>query len=331
MQQKTTVADIKRQNIQKIKRALLSLGSATKPEIAKQTDLTVATCGNILNELVAQGEALEEDFRSSNGGRPARSYRYNADHSVFLCLYAIFESGIECIRYQVSDVTGAIREKGEEKLRISAESIQKVSQRIVENHPEIRLATVGIQGCVHDGIVEFCDYPALDGIHLADKLSNSLNIPVFLENDMNSIALGYSQKNRGERNIAILFFPKGNPPAGGFLVDGNILRGSTSLAGEFSHFPFSFSKRDQCRVFSRADLAIPSVLQVVLSTIVFLDPAVILFTGSLSKELEKRNLAGMLKKALRRTQIPKLLFKSDPQEEYFAGLSQISSDHLIQT
>lgn len=66
-----SIIKIKQQNILQIKRALIALGSATKPEIAKHTGLTVATCGNLLNEMAKSGDAVAENLRFSNGGRPA--------------------------------------------------------------------------------------------------------------------------------------------------------------------------------------------------------------------------------------------------------------------
>ena len=87
----------------KIRQILLENGSITKPELAKLTNLTVATCGYILNSLVENGEVIAENFRTSSGGRPAMSYRYNSERCRFLCLYALFEGGAESIHYRITD------------------------------------------------------------------------------------------------------------------------------------------------------------------------------------------------------------------------------------
>ncbi len=315
---------------EKIKRILLQGEFITKPELSKATGLTSATCGYILNSLFEKGEIVEEKFRTSNGGRPAKSYRYNAAKHQFLCLYALYENGIQTIRFRIFDTLGNILAKGETREKvIDRKSLCRVIRRNVERHSQVCVVAIGIQGGVSHGTVEFCDFPALDGINLAKELFDIFRMPILVENDMNAIALGYSQKNSEEKNVAILFVPKGNPPAGGFLVDGKILRGSANLAGELSRFPFSFNQREMPKMFTNLDIAFPHILQVLVATIVFLDPAIIVITGGFAEELSARNLDEKLRKNLRRPQLPRLAFKTNLQEEYFNGLYKMAKEIFI--
>lgn len=315
---------------EKIKRILIQQDSITKPELARLSGLTTAACGYILNDLVKSEEVIEENFRISSGGRPAKSFRYNADKHLFLCLYAFFEDGIETIRYQVSNALSAIRERGEFKeKRINAKTIAARISKLIRNRPEIGLAVVGIQGGVSDGTIEFGDFPELKGVNLSTELQKATGIPAFIENDMNSIALGYSQQNSNEKNVAILLVAKGNPPAGGFLVDGHILRGNANIAGELSYFPFAFSQEKQTEIFSDFGKAFPYLMQILYATIAFLDPAIIVFTGSFAAELSKKRIDLQMRNFLKRSQLPKLLFMPDPQEEYFAGLRKIAVEKFL--
>ena len=59
MKQTNTTADLKQHNKQAIKKALFTLGSATKAELAQETGLSVVTCGTIVNELIASVEDHE--------------------------------------------------------------------------------------------------------------------------------------------------------------------------------------------------------------------------------------------------------------------------------
>ena len=203
-----SIIKIKQQNILQIKRALIALGSATKPEIAKHTGLTVATCGNLLNEMAKSGDAVAENLRFSNGGRPAQAYRYCAEKTQFLSLLAISENGTEKIYYRVVDVAEKTHSQGSSLVRqVNLPTLKKMAMGILKKNPAIRLVTLGVQGCVHEGIVAFSDFPELDGRALQSELESALKIPVFVENDMNSIALGYSRVNQNEKDITILFFP----------------------------------------------------------------------------------------------------------------------------
>lgn len=318
-------------SIQKIRQILLKNGSITKPELAKATNLTVATCGYILNGLVKNGEVIAEDFRTSSGGRPAMSYRYRSEKFRILCLYALFESGAESIHYRITDVMGDLHGKGELKGKhIDLRTLLQNIQKILKHSPEIRIISIGIQGGVSQGTVEFSDFPDLNGINLSREIEEKTGIPTVIENDMNAIALGYSQKNANEKNVAILFTPKGNPPAGGFLVEGNILRGNANLAGELSYFPFPFARNKQLEIFSNAKDAIPYILQILFATVVFLDPAVIVFTGGLAEELSQTNFEVQMRNHLRRPQLPRLFFITDSSEEYFLGLTKIATEKFLQ-
>lgn len=317
---------------EKIKRILLHCGTITKPELSKATGLTTATCGYVLNDLLKKGEIVEEKFRMPNGGRPARSYRYNAKNHQYLCLCTLFESGSQTIYFRIFDAQKNLLERGEfRERRIDAKTIRKRIQKILFRNPRISSIAIGIQGGVNGGTVEFCDFPELDGTNLGEELYQTLKIPVRIENDMNAIALGYSQKNSEERNVAILFVPKGNPPAGGFLVDGNILRGNANLAGELSYFPFPFQKQKQVEIFSDLSTAFPYLLQVLLATVVFIDPAVIVFTGGFAKELSTQGLNEKMHWHLNRPNLPHLVFLPNSQEEYFSGLAKIAAETFLKS
>jgi len=315
----------------KIRKILLKNGSITKPELAKATKLTVATCGYILNGLVENGEVIAENFRTSSGGRPAMSYRYNSKRCRFLCMYALFESGAETIHYRITDALNGLHGKGEFKGKnIETRSILQCIQKILKKNPEICLISIGIQGGVSQGSVEFSDFPDLNGINLSREIEEKTGIPTVVENDMNAIAIGYSQKNANEKNVAILFTPKGKPPAGGFLVDGNILRGNANLAGELSYFPFPFSRNRQLEIFDHVKSALPFIQQILFATIVFLDPAVIIFTGGLAEKLSRVNLDVRMRNHLHRPQLPRLFFITDSSDEYFLGLTKIATDQFLE-
>lgn len=315
----------------KIRKILLENGSITKPELAKATNLTVATCGYILNGLVENGEVIAENFRTSNGGRPAMSYRYNSERYRFLCMYALFEGGAETIHYRITDAMNGLHGKGKFKGKnIEMRSILQCVQKILNKNPEICLISIGIQGGVCQGSVEFSDFPDLNGINLSREIEEKTGIPTVIENDMNAIAIGYSQKNSNEKNVAILFTPKGNPPAGGFLVDGNILRGNANFAGELSYFPFPFARNQQIKIFDNAKSALPYIQQILFATAVFLDPAVIVFTGGLAEDLSHANLDVQMQNHLHRPQLPRLLFITDSSDEYFLGLTKIATDYFLQ-
>ncbi|OWV18126.1 ROK family protein [Fibrobacter sp. UWB16] len=332
MKQTNTTADLKQHNKQAIKKALFTLGSATKAELAQETGLSVVTCGTILNELIVSGEIAEDEQRISSGGRPAMAYQYNHEKGKTLCLFAHADHEGKFLRYRVQDTAGNIKQNGAfREKNLSAEVIIANIRKILKKESGIGVLVIGVQGCVNNGIIEFCDIKELRGINLAERIEEAVKIPTIVENDMNTIALGYSKANSDEKNVALLFFPKGNTPAGGFIVDGKILRGTSNLAGELSYYPFNFNKNSQNAAFSDIEYASPIVNQLVVAATVFLDPAQIVITGGLANEISEQAILQHLRKHLNRLQLPRIIIKPNTENEYFAGLYSLAMDRLLES
>lgn len=84
---------IKQINTELIKSTLKLLKHATKPLLANETGLSLATCNTILNELLLTGEVIAVELEASNGGRPATRFMYNADSSYIAYIYKKAEGG----------------------------------------------------------------------------------------------------------------------------------------------------------------------------------------------------------------------------------------------
>lgn len=84
-------------------------------------------------------------------------------------------------------------------------------------------------------ILKAPNVPALDGFRFAATISNELNLPVVLENDANSSAIGeYSfGAARGFQNAINVTL--GTGVGGGIIINGHILRGIDGTAGEIGH------------------------------------------------------------------------------------------------
>lgn len=68
-----TATRVKQVNIELVKTDLKALRFETELTVANATGLSVATCGNILNELLKRGEVIKSDLEQS-GIRSAQRY-----------------------------------------------------------------------------------------------------------------------------------------------------------------------------------------------------------------------------------------------------------------
>jgi glucokinase len=82
--------------------------------------------------------------------------------------------------------------------------------------------------------------PELAGRPLAGELTERYGVPVFVDNDVNALALGEWMfgAGRGKRSLVVL--AAGTGIGAGIVLDGRIVRGATGFAGELGHVPVKF-------------------------------------------------------------------------------------------
>lgn len=84
---------IKQVNLQCVRSALLELKSATKPQLAEYTSLSVITINALIRYLKETGEVLEDSMTHPGLGRPAMSYKLNEEFCMALIIYTFEKDG----------------------------------------------------------------------------------------------------------------------------------------------------------------------------------------------------------------------------------------------
>jgi glucokinase len=82
--------------------------------------------------------------------------------------------------------------------------------------------------------------PEFFGIPLADQLETALGTPVFVDNDVNALALGEWRFGAGRQSSSLAVLALGTGVGGAMIVNGQLLRGEGGSAGEFGHAPIDF-------------------------------------------------------------------------------------------
>lgn len=96
----------------------------------------------------------------------------------------------------------------------------------------------GIPGAIrfHNGVVtQAPNIPAWDGLPIRQMLQERLQLPCYIENDANAIALGEAWMGaaRGYNHVCCLTL--GTGVGGGVIIDGELLRGADGMAAELGH------------------------------------------------------------------------------------------------
>jgi glucokinase len=119
----------------------------------------------------------------------------------------------------------------------------------VANARGLRLAGVGVgvPGTVdaERGIIgtDIHYVPELAGTELAAILGARLGVPVFVDNDVNVLALGEWQFGAGRGARSVVLLALGTGVGGGIILDGRLHRGHGGFGGELGHVPINFDGR----------------------------------------------------------------------------------------
>ena len=125
-----------------------------------------------------------------------------------------------------------------EQLKLCAEDLLFYS---AENDYQVPYVGIGSPGVVdpENGMVvgHSPNLPEWPGTRVTDYLSNYLNIPVYLGNDANLMALAEVMFGaaRGYRNVICTTI--GTGIGGAVILNGKLIVGQTFSAGEFGHIP----------------------------------------------------------------------------------------------
>jgi glucokinase len=156
---------------------------------------------------------------------------------------ACFDIGGTYIKYGLIDSTGHLLQKN--KIETPKGNVQKylleiLCEKINELKKNFPISGIGISSCglidSEKGEILFSNnLKSYTGMKLAELLSNITTLPVRVENDVKSACLGEMWKGaiRGRENVVFLTLGTGIGSA--IVINGNLVNGSTKLAGELGH------------------------------------------------------------------------------------------------
>jgi glucokinase len=95
-------------------------------------------------------------------------------------------------------------------------------------------------GAMRKGIERF---PELTGFSLAELLRAETGYRVYIDNDVNALALGEWTWGLGRDSASLVVLAIGSGVGGGVILDGRLLRGHAGAAGEFGHVSVNLDGR----------------------------------------------------------------------------------------
>ncbi len=218
--------------------------SRSRSELVARTGLGRAIVAQRVGELLERGLVVEGDVGPSTGGRPPRqlSFRAGAGHVL------VADLGATSIDVAVTDLDGRILGHHDEPARIEA-GPERGLDRVDELFDLLIRTTQGIPGPLWGigiavpGPVEFQTgrpisppiMPGWDGYPIRDRFAERYRAPVWVDNDVNVLALGEWRSGVAAGHDDVVVVKIGTGIGAGIISGGRLHRGAQGSAGDVGH------------------------------------------------------------------------------------------------
>jgi predicted NBD/HSP70 family sugar kinase len=242
LNQSTSNKWLKSINQQTVLRLIYSEGPISRVQLADKTGLTQQTITNIVNRLL-QEDVLQENVPLENGvGRKPVPLEVKSGS-----LYAIgIEVAVKYVRGTLVDFQKKPHAEAVEMLPLTRDEgltvqcIKKVINELLSYVPNIsQLKGIGcsIQGLVDSSTGIVLHSPGLQWIQvpLAEKLEGHYNLPVYLENDANLLAVVENLNGSLATSTHSLTFKFDHGVGGAHIMNNKLNTGANHVAGELGH------------------------------------------------------------------------------------------------
>lgn len=227
-------------------------GPLSLAELGTYTNKSVPNLTSIVNNLVKEGYAVQHGLAPSTGGRRPVKYRLNNKKKQYILAVAMDQFVSRIVAYnlvndRVSPEVSIVLplKDNDAALDQLCQFIRSYIDQTSIKHEHVLGIGIGMPGFidVEKGINASFLPTDTKELGLRDKLTQSLELPVFIENDSSVIAISelHFGAARGLKDVMVVNMGWGIGL--GMIVNGSLFRGHNGYAGEFSHIPLSHTNK----------------------------------------------------------------------------------------
>jgi len=222
--------------------AIKSYGPIGRAEIARRTGLSPATVTSISAKLISQNLVLEKSAGDSSGGRPPILLVINPKGGYVVGI-KLTETHAICA---LTDLEAMILAKssmplsGHDPVNV-VDDLARMVLTFIREHKitkkQLLGVGVGLAGIIdaENGILRQSPIYGWNNVPLEQMLQSKLHIPVYIENDVNTLTLTERWFGPGQGVDNFLTVTVGRGVGLGIVVNGQFYRGQFGGAGEFGH------------------------------------------------------------------------------------------------
>ncbi|MEU6192241.1 ROK family protein [Streptomyces sp. NPDC047061] len=235
--------------------SMIRSGSAvTRPDLSRRTGLGRTIITQRVDQAIQEGLVAEGEPAPSTGGRPSRVLRITPGRAVVIG--AVF--GATHLHVAVTDLDGTILADRRVDSDIDAgpetslATLHTVSAHLLTREGQDRLwgVCVGVPGPVDFAQGTVVQPPIMSGWHgfpLRDRLEAHYQVPAWVDNDANLMALGAWSRTRASVGDNVLLVKASTGIGLGLVSRGRLHRGARGAAGDLGHTIVADESRTKCR------------------------------------------------------------------------------------
>ncbi len=138
---------VKEHNLNLVREKLFEARQATRQQLSAMTGISTVTLGNLLQQLVTNGEALETDTLQPASGRPARVYSYNDRRLLGLLVSVIFTEGRDQFQASLVNLYGeVVWEDRSPAACLDPQGTQRYFDRLLHLRGPVGAIAIGLPG-----------------------------------------------------------------------------------------------------------------------------------------------------------------------------------------
>jgi glucokinase-like ROK family protein len=230
--------------------------SRSRSELVERTGLGRAIVAQRVGELIERGLVVEGDPGPSTGGRPARQLTFRAAAGHVL----VADLGATSVDVAITTLDGRILGHHDEPARIE-DGPEASLDRVDALFELLRSTTKRVPGRLWGigigvpGPVEFGSgrpisppiMPGWDGYPIRERFAARYEAPVWVDNDVNLLALGEWRSGVAAGHDNVVVIKVGTGIGAGIISDGRLHRGAQGSAGDVGHIQVSDDSSVVCR------------------------------------------------------------------------------------
>ena len=239
-------SEIKQQNISAILLTLLHHQRISRIQLAHRIGVSTSTITNLISELISASIVVEEGNRigiQTGAGRPQRALRLDATSRYGFGVHI----DVGKVHVALVDLCGTVLQKvtfahlldvpWEQVLNEICNQIKHLIKVNAIEHASVLGIGVAASGLVdaRSGVNIISPNLKWHDVPIRIYIEDAMSLPVVVENNVRAMALGEAYFGCAQGVYSVAFFYSRFGVGAGFVIGGQVFRGSAAGAGEVGH------------------------------------------------------------------------------------------------